>query len=328
MRKKLNNAVKDVQSGKNEAFALLYEEFKQPTYFRAVNIVGEVTEAEDIVQEVFIAAFQKIKSLQNPETFPSWLNKITVSKCADFLRKRQAAESEPDGAVNGDFEQVTDEKLIPDTAVANAETARIIYEIIQQLPLPQRACVYFFYYERLTVAEIAAELSCNENTVKTRLSLAREKIRAELEKREDEDGLKLYNAVPLLLIPIMKIAAAFTADFGRDNGYDHYIGGGDGGYCHHVNSGNCGNGYISGGENGGNGYIVNYGNCRDRDKNRHFGKDDCVSGYRRGCRNKRRNYRGDIAETARIRNSTRNRGNYNRNYHDNYRNNNDGNNDN
>jgi len=214
MRKQLTNAVKEVQGGKKEAFALLYEEFKQPAYFRAVNIVGEIAEAEDIVQEAFITAFQRIGDLRNPETFPSWLNKITVSKCADYLRKQQrlaAAAEELGDTITGEFEQETDESLIPDTAAANAETARIIYEIIQQLPLPQRACIYFFYYERLTISEITEELSVNENTVKSRLALAREKIRAELERREDEEGLKLYNTIPLLLIPIMKIAAKNTA---------------------------------------------------------------------------------------------------------------------
>jgi|GEM_PF-283454 len=199
MKKQLIQAVKAVQNGEKEKFAPLYEDFKQPIYFRVINIVGENAENENIVQEIFITAFQTIKSLQNPETFPSWLNKIAVRKCAEFLKK-QTAEPEPASA---DFTE--DNGLVPETVTP--ETAKIIYEVIQKLPLSQRACIYFYYYERLTIAEIATD----ENTVKSRLAAARETIRAELEKHKNEDELKLYLASPLVLIPIMKFAAANTA---------------------------------------------------------------------------------------------------------------------
>jgi len=201
MKKELIQSVKSVQKGDKEKFAPLYEEFKQPIYFRAVNIVGEA-EAENIVQETFITAFQRIRDLTNPETFPSWLNKIALGKCADFLKK-QDPKPEPD---NADFAEP--DGLVPDNV--GPETARIVYEVIQQLPLPQRACVYFYYYERLTIAEIAEELAADEDAVKARLAAAREAIQKALEE-QDDDGLTLYLASPLLLIPIMKIAAQNTA---------------------------------------------------------------------------------------------------------------------
>jgi len=90
MKRELTNAVKAVQSGKNENFALLYEEFKQPVYFRVVNIVGENADVEDLIQEIFITAFQKIRDLINPEKFPSWLNKIADNKCIDNIWKQQS----------------------------------------------------------------------------------------------------------------------------------------------------------------------------------------------------------------------------------------------
>jgi len=201
MKKHLIQAVKAVQNGGSQAFAPLYEEFKQPIYFRAVNIVGEA-EAENIVQETFITAFQRIRDLTNPETFPSWLNKIALGKCADFLKK-QDPKPEPD---NAGF--IEPDGLVPDNV--GPETARIVYEVIQQLPLPQRACVYFYYYERLTIPEIAEELAAGEDAVKARLAAAREAIQKALEE-QDDDGLTLYLASPLLLIPIMKIAAQNTA---------------------------------------------------------------------------------------------------------------------
>jgi len=79
----------------------------------------------------------------------------------------------------------------------------MIIEIIDNLPLPQRLCIYYYYYEHLTVAQIAENLGANESTVRTRLAVAREKIRKELEQLNEEEGIKLYSAVPLMLTPIL-----------------------------------------------------------------------------------------------------------------------------
>lgn len=207
MEKNLIEAVKATQKGKKEAFAPLYEEFKQRTYFQVLNTIGDNQDTEDIVQEIFITAFEKINNLRSPEAFPAWLNKITVNKCVNHIKRIQKKRNENENlneSVNIELFEEINPDCIPDKAFVNNEITQIIYEIIQKLPIEQRACIHFYYYERLTIAEIAKELAANENTVKTRLALARDKIRAELEQRGDKDDLKLYLGIPLLLIPVLQ----------------------------------------------------------------------------------------------------------------------------
>jgi Leucine-rich repeat (LRR) protein len=70
--------------------------------------------------------------------------------------------------------------------------------------------VYYYYYEQLSIKEIAGLLAVSENTVSSRLRLARDKIRVELENHEDEEGLKLYMASPLILIPLLGMLSQNT----------------------------------------------------------------------------------------------------------------------
>jgi RNA polymerase sigma factor (sigma-70 family) len=206
----LADVIKSAQSGDSAAIESLYNEHAKSVYFLALKLLESPQDAEDVTQEVFLYAFQKLGELQAPEAFPSWLNRITSSKCTDFLRKKRPTVSISDEeATDLEFEE-TDRNLIPDVKLDQEETARIIIEIVDKLPLPQRVCVYYYYYEQLSIKEIAERLAVSENTVSSRLRLARDKIRVELENLEGEEGLKLYMASPLILIPLLGMLSQNT----------------------------------------------------------------------------------------------------------------------
>jgi RNA polymerase sigma-70 factor (ECF subfamily) len=206
----LIQAVTAMQNGDKTAFDALYSEYSQPTYFLALKLMKNPQEAEDITQDVFLTAFRKIGELKAPENFPAWLKRITVNKCSDILKKNNVLTAVSGDTAEIEFIEEINEEHIPELSLDKKATADIIVQIVDKLPLPQRVCVYFYYYERLTVKEIAEHLAVSENTVKTRLSLAREKIRKELEELEDKEGLKLYMAMPLLLIPAIRLAMENT----------------------------------------------------------------------------------------------------------------------
>ena len=201
----LTQTIKSAQAGDNSAHEILYREYVKSVYYLTLKLLKNKEDAEDVTQEVFIYVHQKIGDLKTPEAFTTWLGRITTNKATDFLRKRRNfTVLDTEDIEQSEFFEESDPLLIPDKYVDNAETARMIIEIIDNLPLPQRLCVYYYYYEHLTIAQIAENLETNENTVKTRLSMAREKIRKELERLNDEDGIKLYGVVPLMLTPLLK----------------------------------------------------------------------------------------------------------------------------
>ena len=205
---KLAETVRAAQNGDEKALEALYLEYAKRIYYLALKIMRNKEDAEDITQEVFITVCQKISELKEPEAFGLWLNRITANKCTNaFKKKSRFTEqdiSEFDETEFADFLTENDPLLIPEKSLDDAETKRMIVEIIDALPDAQRLCVYYYYYEQMTIAQIAEVLEAKENTVKKRLYLARDKIRKELERLDKEEGTKLYTFVPLMLTPILK----------------------------------------------------------------------------------------------------------------------------
>jgi RNA polymerase sigma factor (sigma-70 family) len=209
MNPKILEAVKSVQNGEKQAFETLYGEFSQLAYFTAVKLLNNNQhEAEDAVQEAFIKVYQKIGELKDPQAFPAWFKRIVVNHCTDVLIASKPTISTEE-VEELDFIEETDDSLIPDKSLDNAETARLIMEIIDKLPEPQRVCILCYYYEQLSVSEIAESLAVSENTIKTRLSLGREKIRKALEELEDKEGIKLYGIAPFI-VPALNQAMTET----------------------------------------------------------------------------------------------------------------------
>lgn len=192
------------RQGDEKAMETLYLDAKRSVYYLALRMVKNPEDAEDITQEVFITVQEKISDLREPAAFYKWLNRITASKCTDLLRKYQGIVKLDD---EDEFLSLVDDDPtnLPDKAIDDADTRKIILEVIDSLPDGQRVCVILYYYQQNTISQIAGMLDLNENTVKSRLALARAKIRAALEEKEKKEGIKLYG-IPLALTPILRQA--------------------------------------------------------------------------------------------------------------------------
>jgi RNA polymerase sigma factor (sigma-70 family) len=211
MDEKLLKIILAVQNGDKAAFEALYTEYSKRVYFLALKTVGNKENAEEVTQDVFLYVHRKIAELKDPQAFPAWLGRITASKCTDFLRKNNPFSTDAEEIAESEFIEETTPSFIPEKSLENAATAQILIEIIDKLPLPQRVCIYYYYYEQLSVREIAEQLAIQETTVRNRLALARDKIRKELEQLEKDEGLKLYSVFPWILFPLLKLAADNTA---------------------------------------------------------------------------------------------------------------------
>ncbi len=158
--------------------------------------------AQDIVQETYYKSLQKIKQLKEPDKFPVWIKKIAVNTAKAHLRKVDwVLFSEADGEGGKSIAELQDERLehIPEIVVDQAETKELIEQILGELDEKQRMVVGMFYYEQMSVNEIAEALNCSVNTVKSRLNYARKKIGKEIAELEKK-GVILRTAAP---IPIL-----------------------------------------------------------------------------------------------------------------------------
>lgn len=180
---RISNLVKEIQNGNEKAFDELYKLTNQRAYYVALEFVKKDEDAQDILQESYVKALSKIRELDKPESFQSWLNQIVANKSKDFLKKKKSMLFEAEE--NEVFEVLPDEDLNfrPESSLDQSELQRTVMEVLDELNEEKRACVLMMYFEELSVSEIAQTLEIPEGTVKTRLFSARKDLKEKFSKR-------------------------------------------------------------------------------------------------------------------------------------------------
>ncbi|WP_416151190.1 sigma-70 family RNA polymerase sigma factor [Salipaludibacillus sp. HK11] len=138
--------------------------------------------AEDIIQEVFISCFKNLHTFRYESSYKTWLIKITVNKCKDSLKKWSFKNIFYREKIKDPIENCTPEKKVIEKTVNENLATEVL-----QLPLKFREVIILFYYEELSLIEISLVLKINVNTIKSRLSRAKENLRKSIE-RSDFDG--------------------------------------------------------------------------------------------------------------------------------------------
>lgn len=179
-----------------EAITMLYEMTYKKGYSLAIQMVKDEFEAYDIMQESYLVAFNKLETIRDAEKYENWFYTIVANKCRDYLRKhKDVIFSDVLPNEEMEFEETLESNIVefsPEESVDYSETKRLINEMIQKLSEEQRMCILLFYYEQLSVKEIASTMDCSENTVKTRLAYARKKLETDVKELEKK-GTKLYS---------------------------------------------------------------------------------------------------------------------------------------
>ena len=166
-------------------------------YFSCLKLLGDPQLAEDITQETYLTALQKLGTLAQPENFPAWVNRIGINLCKMHFRNNSAPEDNSEEII----EEIPDEGLIPEEYVSNDAKRKIIMDIIDTvLTEEQRRSVILYYFDMLTVPEIAEVMNCTTGTVTSRLSAARKKIKEAVLIYEENNNDRLHAAVPVFIL--------------------------------------------------------------------------------------------------------------------------------
>lgn len=207
--------VKRAQSGDSEAMERLLVSAHTSVSYQCRKFMKTPEDAEDLTQEVLLVIYQKLDTLTEPAAFHGWVKRIAATRCMNALSRThvdlQFAEDEEGNSVLDSVEEL-DAQKIPDAAMDDAETARMVVELIDSLPETQRICTYLYYYDELSVKEIAELTATTENTVKSRLNYARKAIKEGVLDHEKK-GIKLYGLSPLpFLLYYLGLAAQTEAN--------------------------------------------------------------------------------------------------------------------
>lgn len=164
--------IKKMQQGDDTAFFIIYEKYKNAALRTAYLITGNRYTGEDILQETFVQCCLHIKELKDPATFKAWFYRILTRTAWKFAKKEKITVP-----VENLFETI-DESTEEDSekTFLQKEEKRKLLEAINQLDLKQRITVILYYYNEMSVSEIAKATSSLEGTVKSRLFFARKKL--------------------------------------------------------------------------------------------------------------------------------------------------------
>ncbi len=182
-KERLAQLVTQLQSGDKSAFSEIYKLTSPKAFYVAFEITKNEQDAEDILQESYITALDKIATLDKPESFVGWFHRIVANKSKDSLKKKKPTLFACDE--NEAFEVIPDEDtdFIPEESVDKSELQQIVMSVLDELSEDKRACVLMYYFEECSVNDIARTLDVPVSTVKNRLFTARKDLQGKFSKR-------------------------------------------------------------------------------------------------------------------------------------------------
>ena len=175
----------------------IYNEAYRAVYWTAMSLLKNEADAEDIVQDTFVAFIESYSDITDTSKATALLKKIAANKCLDRIKLAKTDNMEDEFFEN--VEAVA-EDFLPDTIVESAEMRKIVMDIINNsLSEDVRRTLILFYFNEMSTKEIAEALGIPQGTVLWRLNFAKKKIKKEVEKYEEDNDTKLFGmAIPFL----------------------------------------------------------------------------------------------------------------------------------
>lgn len=172
--------VERFQNGEQEAFNELVNRYHGKIYNLVYKYVPNSETAKDLSQEIFIKAYRALPNFKRQSAFYSWLYRIAVNLCIDFIRQQKRGQTlsfEDLSAGNNDEPAFNDVSPLPPDQIETKELGQIIGQAVQQLPPKQQHVFNLRYHDGLQLKEIAAQLDRSEGTIKAHLHHAHKRLR-------------------------------------------------------------------------------------------------------------------------------------------------------
>ena len=182
-------AVECTVAGDRDAYRVLVERYSQYLYRLAYRMTGNSCDAEEIVQEAFLRAYQKLSQFAGNSNFGTWVYRIAANYAIDRIRQRnvegtrQAPSARPseDGVEVDAMALVKDPSASPERLASSAELAGKMKQALDSLTPAERTAIVMRHWEGCAIEEIAAVLKSNSNATKNTVFRAVSKLRKALE---------------------------------------------------------------------------------------------------------------------------------------------------
>ena len=173
--------IQRVLQGDQDAFSALVKKYQKGAHALAWRKIGDFHIAQEITQDAFLTAYKKLGTLRDHNAFVGWLYVIVARLCLDWLRKNripiESLDTIDSSAVNkGAYSQYVAEKQATEASEARRD---VVKKLLQKLPESERTVMTLHYLGEMTIKAISEFLGVSPNTVKSRLSRARNRLRKE-----------------------------------------------------------------------------------------------------------------------------------------------------
>lgn len=182
-----------IANGDEHALKLLYDHYHKKVYNTAISYTKSAEDAEEVLQDVFVTVFNTAGSFRSDSSVSTWIYRITINKCLDFLRKKNSQKRKGiftsiyrSGTIEIQHESL--DFVHPGVKMENREEARLLFKVIDDLSENQKAAFILTQIEGLPQSEVADILNTTRKSIESLLQRAKANLRAALEKFYPERG--------------------------------------------------------------------------------------------------------------------------------------------
>ena len=178
--------IQAVLSGDDSAFGILVEKYQKSVHALAWRKIGDFHYAEEITQDTFLRAYQKLSTLKNPSSFPGWLRAITNRLCKNWQQRKPKIEESMQSLEDTPMEKVAESAyaryvLEQRETQATEQRFEIVKKLLEKLPEGEQTVVTLYYLGEMTTTEISKFLGVSVKAIRTRLHRARKRLEKEEE---------------------------------------------------------------------------------------------------------------------------------------------------
>lgn len=201
-RERLTILVDAFQKGNERVFTDIYDLTQRDLHVYALMLMKDPDKAQDLLQDTYIKVIEQISTLREPSRFLPWAKTILHNLAMTEFRRQGKAPI----LLDEDKEEILDdireeeESFIPGGSLDRRELQQIVFDVVKTLPVEQRVAMVAYYYDEMSVKDIAEMMQCSEGTVKTRLYHGRKAFKGKLEAYEKRHNIRLHSAAPLLFM--------------------------------------------------------------------------------------------------------------------------------
>ncbi len=189
----------------------IYNEAYKTVYWTAMSLLKNEADAEDIVQDTFVALIESYDSIKDKNKVLPWLKKTAANKCLNRIKLTKTDNMDEEFF---DSVEAVPEDFLPDSIIESEDARRIVMDIINnKLSDDIRRTLILFYFDDMSTKEISEALGIPQGTVSWRLNFAKKTIKKEVEKYEEENKTKLFGMAALPFLSKLFIKEAEQVPF-------------------------------------------------------------------------------------------------------------------